>query len=204
MNKNVLLTGATGFLGTELADQLLKQTKGNIYALVRAEDKTHATFRLKAAWKDHIDLYKNIGTRIIPIPGDFERADLGMSKELAKQTALNIRIIIHAGADVGVMNSRETLMQTNRNGTGNLLRFASFIKKHHTFERFIQISTAYVAGREKGLISEEKNLSDSFCGYYEESKAAAETLVRKSGLPFSICRPGMIIGSSKDGHIRNG
>lgn len=33
MNKTIFLTGATGFLGTELADQLLKQNDGRIYAL---------------------------------------------------------------------------------------------------------------------------------------------------------------------------
>lgn len=75
MYKNILLTGATGFWGSELADQFLKQTKGNIYALVRANDKTHATMRLKAAWKDQPALYESIGKHVIPVPGDFNRPD---------------------------------------------------------------------------------------------------------------------------------
>ncbi len=203
MNGNILVTGATGFVGTEVAARLLSETESVIYVMVRARDMDHATMRLKAAWKDQKALYDSIGKRVIPVIGDFEKADLGMPKAKAQQLAAQIGIIIHSGADVAVMKSRKELMESNRNGTGNLLRFARYIQKHHHFERFIQISTAYVAGTKTGFIMEEGEAAERFSGYYEESKAAAEALVRKAGLPYSICRPGMIIGSTVDGHIRS-
>lgn len=201
--KNVLLTGATGFLGSELAEELLTQTDDLIYAMVRAENEDHAAMRLRSAWKDHEKLSQSIGLRVIPVAGDFEEGDLKMEKASARELAKNIQIIIHAGADVSVMKSREALMQANRTGTRNMLRFGLYAQKKGGLERFVHISTAYVAGRQNGRILEEGPAGRKYCGYYEESKAAAEALVKKSGLPYAICRPGMIIGSSRDGHIKS-
>jgi len=203
MKNAVFLTGGTGFLGTEIAAQLIQHTEKTIYALVRAADEAHAAGRLKAAWKEHDALYCAIGDRVIPIPGNLEQAGLGLSAEASDRIAGKISTVIHAAADVGVTKSREVLMRTNRTGTENVLAFAARIHKAGNLERFVQISTAYVAGRQTGRILEDGKPAETFCGYYEESKALAEELVRQSDLPYSICRPGMIVGSSVDGHIRS-
>lgn len=203
MTDAIFLTGGTGFLGTEIAAQLLQRTEKTIYVLVRAKDENHAAARLMAAWKDQDILYAAVGNRIVPVPGDLVSGDLGLSADMADQLTENVRTIIHAAADVGVTKSRDELMRVNRTGTENLLAFAGRIREMGKLDRFVQISTAYVAGTQKGRILENAGIADSFCGYYEESKAAAEILVRQSGLPYSVCRPGMIIGSSKDGHIHS-
>lgn len=200
MTEAILLTGGNGFLGAEIAAQLVQYPNQTIYVLVRAKDSAQAAARLKAAWKEREALYAAVGSRIVPIPGNLEQADLGLSGEMAEVLTRNVHCVIHAAADVGVTKSREVLMKANRDGTKNLLAFASRMKK---LARFVQISTAYVAGRQTGKIPEGGQPAETFCGYYEESKAAAEALVRQSGLPYSICRPGMIIGSTVDGHIRS-
>ncbi len=46
----VFVTGATGFLGTEVVSSLLRSTDEIIYVLVRAEDEEAATHRLKSFW----------------------------------------------------------------------------------------------------------------------------------------------------------
>ena len=46
-------------------------------------------------------------------------------------------------------------------------------------------------------------LPERYATYYEQSKGLAEKLVKESGLPYTICRPGMIVGHSKNGRIRN-
>ena len=46
MTDAILLTGSNGFLGTEIAAQLVGQTEKTIYALVRAGDSFHAAQRL--------------------------------------------------------------------------------------------------------------------------------------------------------------
>lgn len=65
------------------------------------------------------------------------------------------------------------------------------------------ISTAYVAGQKSGLVPEDTLDTEVFSSLYEKSKARAEALVRASGLPWPICRPGMILGDSQTGWIRN-
>ena len=58
-----------------------------------------------------------------------------------------------------------------------------------------------MAGQRSGLNPEAEPAS-AFSSLYEKTKAEAEALVRASGLPFAICRPGMIVGHSKTGRVK--
>ncbi|MGX8706870.1 MAG: AMP-binding protein, partial [bacterium] len=88
----------------------------------------------------------------------------------------------------------------NTEGTRNALAFAATIGG---LVRFVYVSTAYVAGQRRGVIREDEPTADAFSSLYERSKAKAEALVRASGLPFAICRPGMIVGDSRTGWAKN-
>ena len=48
--RQVLLTGATGFVGAHLLHQLLRQTDARMVCLVRAQDEAQAMERLRAPW----------------------------------------------------------------------------------------------------------------------------------------------------------
>lgn len=65
MTDAILLTGGTGFLGTEIAAQLVQHTDKSIYVLVRSKDTVGAAMRLKAVWKDQDALYSAIGGRVV-------------------------------------------------------------------------------------------------------------------------------------------
>lgn len=199
MKDSILLTGATGFLGTELASRLIKETEGKIYALVRAADDEEAAWRLKSVWHHERELYEAVGTKVIPAAGDFLKPSLGLDAVSARDLQEKVSLVIHAGAEVGFRKSKEELDLTNGKGTENVLAFAGEIRN---LRRFVYISTAYVAGQKTGRVLEEE-IGDAFSSYYEESKAGAEQLVRNSGLPFSICRPGMIVGDSRTGWVKN-
>lgn len=75
----------------------------------------------------------------------------------------------------------------------------AFSKTLPNLRRFVYISTAYTASPKSGVVKEEDLPGTVFSNYYEESKAAAENLVRTSDLPWSVCRPGMIVGDSRTG-----
>ena len=60
----VLLTGATGFLGAQVARRLLASTDDTIYVLIRAADSTSAAHRLSRAWWDWPELAGAIGNRV--------------------------------------------------------------------------------------------------------------------------------------------
>lgn len=196
----VFLTGGTGFLGTVLADILAEQGDRKIYALVRAKNESAAARRLAALWDGRENLCRRVGSLIIPVPGDFEQKDLGLKPETAALLREEVGVVIHSGAEIGFQTEGVVLEKTNREGTANLLDFAQELPG---LERFVHISTAYVSGQNTGHILEDAAVGSEFSSMYEKTKAEAEGLVRASGLPFVICRPGMIVGDSKTGWVKN-
>ncbi len=200
MTDTILMTGATGFLGSELAARLIRTSQGKIYALVRAADEAEAYHRLQAAWCHEKELYQAIGIKIFPLPGDFTKTDLGLEEPVRQTLEDAVTLVLHAGAEIGFQKSRQELQAANYDGTKNMLSIAAHMGK---LRRFVYISTAYVAGLKSGIVMEEDPVGTAFSTLYEESKAEAESLVKGSALPFSICRPGMIVGDTRSGWIRS-
>lgn len=199
-NHGIFITGGTGFLGTEVISRLIGATEETIFVLVRAKDEQAAIHRLKTLWYEKAALYPRIGAEIIPIVGDFEKKGPGIDAEKLKLLRENVSIVIHSGAEIGFRKDGDALEKTNREGTANVAAFAKELPK---LERFVHISTAYVSGQNTSVILEDASVGTVFSSMYEKSKAEAETLVRNSGLPFVICRPGMIVGDSRTGWVRN-
>lgn len=188
----VLVTGATGLLGTEVVAQLLSTTNSKIYVLVRAASEEEAEGRLRALWWDDATLVNAIGKRVHAIIGD-------ITKPLEIKH-MDITHVIHCAAETGVQKSRRELRNINIDGTRHVVRMAELLPQ---LQCFIHVSTAYVAGTKSGIILEEAPLSTQFYSQYEQSKAEAEKIVRESTLPYIICRPGMIVGNTKTGRTRN-
>ena len=69
----VLITGATGLLGTEVVSRLLAITSREIYALVRADSETEAASRLRSLWWDDAVLADEVGNRVHPVVGDITK-----------------------------------------------------------------------------------------------------------------------------------
>ena len=63
----VLLTGATGFLGAQIARWLLRETDLTVIALVRAQNQTAGAHRLSRAWWDWPELVTAL-TPSLPLP----------------------------------------------------------------------------------------------------------------------------------------
>lgn len=200
VSNTYLLTGGTGFLGTCLASELIQKDNDKVYVLVRSATEEEATHRLRQMWQHDSRLVSAIGSRVIPVSGDYTKKNLGLSTENRKILPGSVTHIIHAGAQIGFQQDRKELMENNVSGTRHMIAFA---KHCNTLERFVHVSTAYVAGTQDGRIMEEPTKATSFSGFYESSKAVAEKLVLSSGLPYSIVRPGMIVGRTADGWVRN-
>ncbi|RPJ43678.1 MAG: NAD-dependent epimerase/dehydratase family protein, partial [Chloroflexi bacterium] len=194
----VLLTGATGFLGAQIARRLLKEPGLTVIALVRAENQVEAERRLERAWWDR-------GGEVEVLPGDLSLPHLGLDEPSYARLAGRVTHIIHSAADLRVDAPIEDLRRTNVQGTANLLELARLVQRDHGLERYAHVSTAYVAGRRNSAIPEaDLSGADGFSNAYEQSKYEAECLVRaaKSELPISVFRPGMIVGAADTGEIR--
>lgn len=191
--RTIFITGATGLLGTEVVSQLLQTTDDEMFVLVRAASEDEAASRLRSLWWDDSALVDSVGKRVFPVVGDITKPLLGLIPD-------SITHIIHCAAETGLQKSRKELWNINVEGTRHVVELAKSLPQ---LVRFTYVSTAYVAGTQNGVIKEEAPLATHFYSLYEESKAQAESIVRASELPFTVCRPGMIVGNSKTGHSRN-
>ena len=98
------------------------------------------------------------------------------------------------------MQGDEEHTAVNIKGTESVLQFANSGKP----KRFHYVSTAYVAGKQSGTIYENVMVNEPlFNNAYERSKFVAEQLVIKyaksNDIPYTIYRPGIIVGDSKTG-----
>lgn len=69
---DLLLTGATGFLGIHILKEFLENYPGKVYCLIRSKDRSSADARLKVRLvyyfeKDYAELF---GTRLFTVEGD--------------------------------------------------------------------------------------------------------------------------------------
>jgi long-chain acyl-CoA synthetase len=198
----VLLTGGTGFLGTEVAARLLARADLEIVSLVATPTDADAAAASRRAWWHRPGLRAALGTRIRAVAGDVTKPRLGLDPRIAAELCDRVTHIVHAAADLRVEASVEELRRTNVDGVAHVLELAQSARR---LRRLVHVSTAYVAGGRTGTVGED-DLTDAF-GFqspYEQTKYEGEGLVRaaSSELPVSIVRPAMIVGDSRTGDVK--
>jgi long-chain acyl-CoA synthetase len=201
----ILLTGASGFLGAQVARRLLASTDSAIYTLIRAKDAESAAHRLSRAWWDWPELAQAIGNRVRVLPGDVTQLCLGLDEGVYAGLVHSLTYVVHTAADLRVNAPIAELRQTNLQGTERVLALAQAAHADHGLARYAHVSTAYVAGGRSGPVPEDA-LTDAygFSCAYEFSKFEAERQVQaaRAYLPISVFRPGMIVGDSATGEIK--
>jgi amino acid adenylation domain-containing protein/thioester reductase-like protein len=202
---DILLTGATGFLGAHLLRDLLRQTTANVHCLVRADDAEHARRRVLDNLAAQGCLDATAPARIIGVPGDLAAPRLGLGDGGWRRLADQIGVIFHNGAHVNSLLSYEKLRPTNVEGTRELLRLAvdgparSF---HYISSDAVYEAYGYMR---QSTIYEDEPLSHGgtlYGGGYAETKWVADKLVenaRAAGLRASIYRPGALTGALTGG-----
>lgn len=208
--RHVLLTGATGFLGTHILHSLLQTTDCTVYCLTRAKDEDAAFERIMTQQKKYQLWNAEDANRIVPVIGDLSKPLFGMKMNTFKILAGEIDAIIHNGAAVNLVMSYEALKAVNILGTQEVLRLAvtngistTRVKPVHyvstngvfPFENSTVQSVRYL---ETSVENDWENLVDG----YSQSKWVAEQMcleARSRGLPVSILRPGNMSPSSKTG-----
>ena len=113
----VLLTGATGFLGAQVARGLLACTDYTVCVLIRAEDAAQAAHRLARTWWDWPELAGAIGNRVQVLPGDVGQARLGLGEDDYAGLVRGLTHIVHSAADLRVNAPIAELRKTNLQGT---------------------------------------------------------------------------------------
>ncbi|WP_075883936.1 non-ribosomal peptide synthetase [Candidatus Protochlamydia sp. W-9] len=199
----ILLTGATGFLGTHLLQELIQSTNAKIYCLVRAENLKQAEERIKSSLARYqIHLNQLSLDRIIYVLGDLSKPLLGCSPNQYQELSLIIDAIYHNGAYVHHIYDYTMLRSANVLSTNELIKFAVLKKE----KAIVYISTLVAANDrdEEGILEEEfpnKPPQDMISGY-QQTKWVSEKLLYQAHLrhiPVVIFRPSTITGHEETG-----
>ncbi|WP_181723389.1 non-ribosomal peptide synthetase [Nocardia gipuzkoensis] len=196
--QEVLLTGATGFLGAHLLQELLDRTEARVWCVVRADDAEEGIDRILTA----LNRYRLNGTcaaeRIVVVAGDLTAPRLGLDTGDYDRLADSIDAIYHNGARVNHLDPYARLRQANVEGTRELLRLAT-TRRVKPFHLVSTMGAAVATKPDAPVVTEDVRLrADQVSGNgYLASKWAAEELVRQAGergVPIAIYRPGTICG----------
>jgi thioester reductase-like protein len=203
MQRDVLLTGATGFLGMELLARYLERTDRTIIALVRARGPEEAQVRIAKALELMFGDSDRHRSRLIPVAGDVERDGLGLRRADLELILDRAGEVVHCAATVSFAVGLAESRQINVEGTRHVLALAERLAQKGVLRHFVHVSTAYVAGTHAGEFCEDElDVGQRFRNPYERSKYEAEQVVRRHAqeLPsVTIVRPSIIVGESGTG-----
>ncbi|MGI8558427.1 MAG: SDR family oxidoreductase [Solirubrobacteraceae bacterium] len=179
------VTGATGFIGRFLVEQLL-QREGNIHVLVR-EGSRGRLDELIARWGSP--------ERIHPVVGDLREARLGVGDELAGQ----IEHFFHLAAIYDMTADDAKNEQLNVGGTRNAVQLANALGVgclHH-------VSSVAAAGLYKGLFREDMfDEGQKLPSAYHRTKFESERIARaQTTVPWRVYRPAVVVGHSQTGEM---
>lgn len=200
----LFLTGATGFLGSNLLKKIYKSKSiEQIVVLIRAVSRTEAQSKLGKVLGNYErqSFGDCFSSRLQVVLGDVSLPYFGMSRNKFQEIAHQITHIIHTAADVRFQATLREARAVNLNGALNILTLAK-LAKISNFQQLLHISTAFVCGMRQGIIYEnELDNSHGFANSYEQSKYEAEKLFEqyKAELPIIILRPSIIVGDSEAG-----
>ncbi|MEL6131229.1 MAG: non-ribosomal peptide synthetase, partial [Cyanobacteria bacterium J06628_4] len=206
--ENIFLTGATGFLGAFLLYELIKQTNATIYCLVRGKSRYEGLRRLRANFAKYSLPAGILAKRIVPVSGSLDQPQFGLSMVQFSRLANTIDVIYHSGAMVNFVKPYSALEDTNVQGTHQILKLACQAKLkpiNHISTVGVFGATAYFTGRPTVYEDDDLNLSRDFLCWddgYAQTKWVAEKLIldaRDQGIPITVFRPGVIMGSSQTG-----
>jgi long-chain acyl-CoA synthetase len=206
MGGMILLTGGTGFLGSQVARLILKSSDHRLAVLVRGQDEADARRRLRRTWSAWPETAAALDGRVQVIRGDLSLPALGIDEGLYSGLVRGVTHIIHSAAELRLDGSLEDLRRSNVQGTAALLELAREAQADHGLQRFSHVSTAYVAGDRKGEVAEGELIEgQGFSNAYEQTKSEGEALVMQAmkEFPISVFRPGMVVGDSLTGDIQS-
>ena len=204
LSDHILLTGLTGLVGSSVVVALARERRDiSFVCLVRgsggvsAAQRAQEVIRSECAFEGCPEACEDVLSRVSVVEGDVTSIDV--EKLSADPLLKGVRKIFHCAADVNLGKDPTGRVYTvNYEGTRRMVELA----KRLDVDEFHYVATAYVAGRQTGTVYEQEQHPPAFNNAYEESKCKAEHLVRESGIPFTVYRPGIIVGRRSDGRIR--
>jgi thioester reductase-like protein len=199
----ILLTGATGYIGSYVANELLNRTDSRIAVLVRAKSEDEAKHRLWKSMQLHLDF--DAFTRALPrfdiYLGDLTAERLGIEPAARTRLVDTMRSVIHCAASLN-RKSDKVCFNVNLRGTLALVKLAQEAHAKQPLARFSDVSTVAVAGhRNAEIVKEDEAIEWDRSDYdpYARTKKFCEHMVHEllPEVPITIFRPSIVLGDSR-------
>lgn len=202
--RTYLVTGATGAIGSALIPILLRDRDARVSLLLRAKSADDLTARLEELYR-----FWQIGPtdtasrpRVHALRGDVTAPRLGLDDEAYSSLCTKCTHIVHSAGNVRMNLPIAEARRSSVDSARNIIALAHACAH---LEKIEFVSTVGVGGRTRGTVPEEWILTPrGFHNTYEQAKAEAEESIRaevERGLPLTVHRPSMVVGSAASGRI---
>lgn len=201
---NLLITGATGFIGGTLAAKLLNTDRWDkILFLIRAPHREDGLLRLAHVLRKH-DVPEELLDRL-----HLEQilcGDLMNVSDWENDPRLESITDVVSSAAVASFNNHRSIWPTNADG---VLKMAHVLNRRCTMRRFIQIGTGMSAGiQAPRLVPEGYDAGPDTQHFleYTASKYAAELRIKRDlpDFPLIVVRPSIVVGHTRLGCSASG
>ena len=163
--KKVIITGGSGFIGSNLVDYLIKKR----YFVVNLDKLTYSANR----YKNKIRNKKNY--KLIKIDIVNKSKIIKIIKKYKPKVIFNLAAETHVDRSI---DGPSNFIHTNIIGTFNLLESLRFLKKKKISPKLVHISTDEVYGDIKEGVRSDENYKYEPSSPYSASKASADHLVK--------------------------
>ncbi|MET0556476.1 MAG: SDR family oxidoreductase, partial [Vicinamibacteria bacterium] len=218
----VLLTGATGFLGKEILFQAASDRRiAQVTAVVRPETirdpKTKEVVKVLSPQQRGALLVQRLRLRSAQakkfrfVEGDIEKPDLGIEAGELARLRKSLTHVIHCAASVSFDDPYDKSFRANVLGSRNALAFSRAIQETpgSVFVAHVAIETSYIHGRKRRSMAQENALvfpRAFYNNFYELTKAMAsietDRALIEDGLRVAQLLPSIVIGDARTGNNR--
>lgn len=202
-NNNILLTGATGFLGSRLLVELIATTDAVIYCPVRAAGDLAAYKRIQDTCACYGLNMPPHGNRIRAFAAEITEVQFGLTDDTYQSLAVTIGSVYHCAAVVNMVAGYKSLRTANVAATENVLHF-SLTKRRKALHCASTLSVFVGSDQNTGRLTEDDRLQNikTLYGGYAQTKFAAEWMllqIPEEILPVSHYRFGLLTGDTQKG-----
>ena len=163
--KKIIVTGGSGFIGTNLVDFLIKKK----FFVINLDKLTYSSTKYRDKFRSRKN-YKLIKVDIIN-----KKKITNIIKKYKPKVIFNLAAETHVDRSIDGPND---FIHTNINGTFSLLESLRFLKKNNIKPKLVHISTDEVYGDIKKNIRSKENHKYEPSSPYSASKASADHLVK--------------------------
>ena len=205
--RTVMVTGATGAIGSVARQYLLGEESTEVRLLIRARSRAHLDERLNELYRfwDIDPQNRCVSGRVEALAGDVTLPRLGLDDSGYQRLAEETTHVVHSAGNVKLNRPLDEARRSAVDGARQIVSFVDACAKNGGFQKLEFVSTVGVAGNMAGTVPERRfSEPRSFRNSYEAAKAEAETFVLQEidrGLPATIHRPSMVVGDAHDGKI---